>query len=88
MTTSAAPTMGVEEEYFLVDPASRMPNCSAPLLRVIGGSAGVVDDLVRLTARTYHRTSRSGREVSKRPDRRDTVQGPAVVAEKQGPGLA
>jgi hypothetical protein len=30
--------MGVEEEYFLVDPASRMPNCSAPRWRGMADS--------------------------------------------------
>ncbi len=33
MTTSAAPTMGVEEEYFLVDPASRTPQPAAAAAR-------------------------------------------------------
>lgn len=42
MTSSAAPTMGVEEEYFLVDPASRTPQPAAAVARAVPDPADLI----------------------------------------------
>jgi glutamate---cysteine ligase / carboxylate-amine ligase len=68
--------MGVEKEYFLVDPASRTPQPAAAAV-----VARVVPDLGDLICGEF---TRYQAEVKTPPGR----QGPAVVTEKQGPRLA